>query len=239
MKKKVMILACAMVAGLVQADVVALDATSESITANGGTQGKSITLTDGAKAFNIDDTVKITFDLGIAGAPTYGASANWSVGFIDSTAHGAVLSLRLNGNALWSASVDSGAGGPGSNTANLSSSYRESATGVHGTAYDLKNDGEIAKFELQVTKNSATEYDFLAYRKDDSGNVLQTFSKTHDLGVELEDINTISFGNRATTGTVTGNLTNLTLEVIPEPATLGLIAGVGAGLFGLRRFFMI
>ena len=32
---------------------------------------------------------------------------------------------------------------------------------------------------------------------------------------------------------------NLTFEVIPEPATLGLVAMVGAGLLYVRRRFMI
>lgn len=195
---------------------IALDSTSESIVANGSIAGKTITLTEGARVFSIGDTVRLTCDLGIVGTPTYAASANWNVGFIDGNAHGANMGVRLNANALWSASVDSSAGGPGANTPDLSSGYRETAPSVDGTTADLKQDGDRASFELNVTKTSATNYTFLAYWKDSSGTILETFSKSHTKGVEIESINTISFGNRETTGSVTGNLTNVTLEINPD-----------------------
>lgn len=200
------------------ADVVTdipLVADFSTIVADGGTLGNSIELAGGAVAFTIGDTARLTWELGIDGTPTYGASANWSVGFIDTNAHGAVLSLRLNGTPLWSASVDASAGGPGSNTADLGSDYRETATNLTNTAFDLKDDGERAKFELNVTKTTATEYAFVAHWKDLDGNILQTFSKSYDAAVEIENINTLSFGNRVTTGSVTGNLTNLTLDMNP------------------------
>ncbi|VGO15383.1 hypothetical protein PDESU_03966 [Pontiella desulfatans] len=219
MKKTIFLTALAMAAGLAQAGIVALDTNAASIVSNGGTQGADITLTDGTHAFNVGETVKMTWDLGITGTPAYSASANWSVGFLDGAGHGAALSIRLNGAALWNASTDDNAPTADNNTALLGTADRESATNADGTAYDLKDDGESAQFELQVTKVSSNEYNYVARWKDTGGTVLDSISKTYDLGVELSNIASVSFGNRATSGSVTGNLSNLTLEVLTPPSS--------------------
>ncbi|VGO15382.1 hypothetical protein PDESU_03965 [Pontiella desulfatans] len=240
MEKTVLLAVFAMCAGLAQAEIIALDSTSSQIVTDGTTTGNSIGVTAGSRVFAIGETAIVTAQLTMTGTPAYNASANWTLGFRDNVNEvGSALSIRLNSVPLWNASTDSSAASAGGNTADLGTTERESTTNVDGTTADMKTDGDVSLLEMRVTKVSATQYGYVAYWKDGSGNTLESLSKTYDLGKEIASITDVTFGNRATTTTVTGALTNIQLEVIPEPATLGLITALGTGLLVVRRFFVI
>ena len=242
MKKIITILSCTMIAGLVQASMITLDATSLQ-TVFGTTDKVETALTAGSQAWAVGETVILKWDMAISGGidPTYSASANWSFGFRDSTAsYGAVTSLRVGATPpLWSSSLDSSASGAGSTTADLGSSYRKSATGVAAGAYDLKQSGDAAQFEMSVKRTSATSYDFTTSWKDTAGGLLQQDTWTDDNGVQMDSFDNVLFATRLSSTDVVGTMSDITLEVIPEPATLGLISAAGIGLIGLRRFFMV
>lgn len=242
MKKIITILSCTMIAGLVQASLVTLDTTSMQ-TVFGTTDNVETALTGGSQAWAVGETVVLKWDMAMSGGvdPIYSASANWSFGLRDSTdSYAAVTSLRMTATPpLWSSSLDSSAGGPGSATADLGSSYRKSATGVTAGAYDLKQSGDAAQFEMSVKRSALTTYEFTTVWKDTAGSLLQQDTWTDDNGVQMDSFDNVIFATRLSSTGVVGTMSNITLEVIPEPASLGLIAAAGVGLIGLRRIFMV
>ncbi|VGO18693.1 PEP-CTERM sorting domain-containing protein [Pontiella sulfatireligans] len=137
--------------------------------------------------------------------------------------------------------IDTGAGGAGSLSANLlSSSDRVRYTGIENTAYDLYDNNETAHMILTAKHNGGTSYD-LSWTVQNTATPANSFtmSVTRDEGVKIDFIDEFHVRRNLTSGTADYAFSNVQIEVIPEPATLGLVAFIGAGLLFVRRRFMI
>lgn len=246
MSKKKMALVGAMmvVAGVVSADVLTRDNSATfipTITDGGSTAKALINASGGDLNWDIGETFGMTFDLAVTNPDpsTGGGSTTIIVGIGDnSEALGFGLGM-WDSRDFVAAGIDNDAPGAGNFGISVGSSSPRIDFAV-AAANDLRQTGESASFAMTVLRADIDTYDFsvtwagvvntwsIDAATTGTGDTVDTF---HEVMLRVND------GTAQTTDTV--GLTNLSMTVIPEPATLGLVGVAGIAILGVRRFMRI
>ncbi|WP_372807411.1 PEP-CTERM sorting domain-containing protein [Pontiella sp.] len=104
--------------------------------------------------------------------------------------------------------------------------------GNDGTSADFDTSKD-AHFDISVTSTGWSVYNLKA---DGSTFGQTTTLATYDGGTYSELAYVSVTGESSSAG---GYFDNLTIEAIPEPATLGLVIAMGGGILWIRRMFMV
>lgn len=189
-----------------------------------------------AEAFNIGNTVTMTFTTTLNADA--GANDNGDFRFMlwDETNLGAV-SVKMDWGVPFpgpnSQVINVGVGNNAATNSIGTLDAIVGTTNVPSNAFILQ--GDSATVTLSATRTAANQFD-VSFTWDDvtvSTNSISTLD-----GDDITSIGAIGirlFGSTGNEYTVS----NLSIGVIPEPATLGLIGVVGVGLIGIRRIFLI
>jgi hypothetical protein len=104
--------------------------------------------------------------------------------------------------------------------------------------YDIVNDGsKTYQAVYQMTRTSADGLDFSFALWDGATNVQEVKGTYNDASI-ITNFNAVFFRSSAATAGASSILDNVQLQVIPEPATIGML-GLGALItFGIRRKFL-
>ncbi|MDF7822765.1 PEP-CTERM sorting domain-containing protein [Pontiellaceae bacterium B12227] len=186
-------------------------------------------------ALNVGDTYTASFNMknNTANVPLWASSGSISIGIQDSdTAVGLGVSFFLDGgNNHLRIGADTSTGGAG----NFGTIWNGSNI-AGDPAIDFESGFNNGDMVFSVERTALQSYD-LSWTWGTAAPATATVS-----GFTFDSLdNFLIRVNSLQTGSPDSQLaiTNFTSEVIPEPATLGLVAMVGGGLLFIRRRFMI
>lgn len=245
--KKQVLFAALLALGTAHADILIQGAASQTFDRDAGVEEKNDwTLTDNGSSPSLASgeswsvqfkvTVNSTSD---SADPVWANGNSMEISFIDrnsATRQGIGMQLDLVGSARVRIGGDASAGAAGTFGLLSSDSPLYAVSSVDGTSGDLKNVGDVGYFTFSAT-NTGTGSNDLTLVWSDGGVNQDTFAWTTGDTPLIDSLDRMSVGIPVLDSAT--QTANLTVEVIPEPATLGLIASVGLGLIGLRRFFMV
>lgn len=245
-----------LVAGIANADVLLLSSPTINHSDDGGSAGVDQTITrtrtlsndsGGDLVWDVGETFSMQFDITVTNPDYISNSGGLQIALGDnSEALGFGIRFSSGGTKYWNTAVDSSAGGGGGFSVPLGSSSDRTAVSnsVIGSSFDLQDDGESARFLFVATRTATDVYDLSVTWSDLAGTASDTLSITRTAVSAGAGDTVDSFTEIITritdTGDIAGsayNMSNFSVSVIPEPATLGLVAMVGAGLLGVRRLF--
>lgn len=111
--------------------------------------------------------------------------------------------------------------------------YDTNVTSTDKPTLDLGQTTTPVHFEVSIHKNNTTSINDVTIKIDD-----QTYSNTF-IGVNpFNNVNLAGF--RMSDSQASGfTVSNMSMQVIPEPATIGLLSAFGIGLIWIRRVFAV
>ncbi|VGO15434.1 hypothetical protein PDESU_04017 [Pontiella desulfatans] len=111
--------------------------------------------------------------------------------------------------------------------------YDVDVTSTDAPTLDLGQTSAPVHFEVSIKKNNTTSINDVIIKIDD-----QTYSNTFTGVNAFNNVDLVGF--RMADAQASGfTVSNMSMQIIPEPATLGLIVAMGVGLVGVRRLFMV
>jgi hypothetical protein len=136
------------------------------------------------------------------------------------------INVSATGDAFWVNDQGDGSGGFG---------FVFSFTGLTGEAYDITLLGGSSNAQGTWSVTTGTgDSDALAYTSASSENILDWTSVAPvDGSIVLTSIGTTAGGWK------NASVSFVSLEAVPEPATLGMVVAMGGGLLWIRRVFMV
>lgn len=229
---------------VVSADVLTMTDDKNFIdSTNGSDYSKALkNISGGDLTWDIGETFGMTFDMTVTDPDLSlgGGSPTIAIGVGDNSEGLGFGIGQWDASKDWIvAGIDASAPGAGNFGINPNSGSPRIDSAV-ADANDLRDDGETASFAMTVLRADIDTYDFsvtwagvtdvwsIDAATTGTGDTVDTF---HEVLLRVNE-----------SGSTTGNelaITNLSMTVIPEPATLGLISAVGVGLLFIRRFFQI
>ena len=247
MKKYIILATLACVSTLAYADLLIDGGSSSTFDVDAQ---KTFDLTDSvsglAPTVASGETLSIQFKVTV-NSTTNSLAPDWSnnnynnmrIGFGNTTTTQAVgVAVKLyNGAAKVRNGEDTDSSSAG--TFGLSSGASTTGTGFEVGANGRLNDiGDVAYFTYTIENTGLALNTTMVMSDAETGGTATTVAYT-TTGITAGSWDAVDWMGFRPDNNLAANTPNITVEVIPEPATLGLIAMFGVGLIGVRRLFMI
>lgn len=185
-----------------------------------------------AEAFGIGDTVTMSFTTTLNAAVTVADPTDFRFAMWDETGQGGASAKMDWGPLTALNNAQPGVGDNMSPTAIGSTDATVTSAALKPTT-TFEANGAVIDLSYSVTKTAANAFD-ISFTWDD-----MTFSGTGLANATADPFDSISgIGIRLNAGggrTADFTVSDLSVSVIPEPSTFGLVAVIGVGLIGIRR----